>query len=993
MLDDDTAGLVLDPTELLDISESGGTTTVMVNLSAQPTLAVTVTVSSSDRGELTVPSAPLVFMAANWNVQQPVTLSGVADSLVDGPQEVEVTYTVSSTDSDYSVVPPRIQTQVVTDVDSGSLVSNPLTSLATALEESGGSATVTLQLSASAGSPVTLAVWSSDTSVATLSQATVRLELTNASEEAVVMVGAVDNVVSRLQPFVLMVSVTGGPGDYDEQTLSVTGMVTDNDVPDFGLLPSSSTLPDLAEGSETLVMVTLATQPLANVNVAVSSSDTDELTVPPTPLVFSTDNWNIPQAVALAGVLDRVVDGSKPVTVTYDISSTVDPFYNVLASKTQSLNVTDSDVPGFVLTPDPLPNINESGDGDAVTVTVGLATLPSAGVTLVFTSPNPAATLSALSITAMLTTLADNATVTLMAVNDFVISGDRPYALKLSVSAGPAGYAGLELTVSAIVEDDDIPSLVLDQPALADLPEGNVSFFNVRLSSVPTAMVTVTISSSDGTEVRVFPTRLEFTPTNWNVFQFVELTGESDDQVDGTQQVMMIFDFSSTGDSNYNDAPDVNQPLNVTDSDRDSAGLASSLTTLPNIRESDGTATVIVRLLAAAEPGVALSFTSQFTSVATLSSTPLLATLTTTMDRATITLGAVNDAAASGNRDYALLVSVVSGPPGYAGLTLYLAGTVQDDEEPNLLLDPPDPPDVTEGSETLVTVRLGTQPASNVDVVVESNISAELTVSPEELRFTSSNWDTNQIVTLSGVTDDVVDGLKQVTVTYDLSSGDPGYATVSDVTQEIGVIDSDVAGFMGIPDTLPNLNENGGTATGTATLTVGLQSAADPGVTVVFTNPTPAVATLSSTSLRVMLTTTADRATVTLSAIDDTSSGDRVYSLKVSVEAGPGGYSGLERTVTGTVLDDDIPRLVLDPPALPDLQEGSTSQLMVNLSIQPTSDVTVAVSSSDRDELTVPPTQLVFTSATWSTAQPVMLTGVEDDLVDGHETSDGDPCH
>ena len=452
----------------------------------------------------------------------------------------------------------------------------------------------------------------------------------------------------------------------------------------------------------------------------------------------------------------------------------------------------------------------------------------------------------------------------------------------------------------------------------------------------------------------------------------------------GTKQVMVILAISSTAGSAYGALPNVNQPLNVTDADI--AGLASiPPTALPNILERDGSATVIVRLLVAAESGVTLSFTSQFTSVATLSSTPLFATLTTTSDRATVTLGAIEDSSASGNRDYALLVTA-SGPGNYAGLTLSLAGIVLDDDTPNLLLDPTSPPAVTEGSATQVTVKLATQPASNVNVAVSSSNPNELLVSPAQLIFTDGNWNTNQIVTLSGVSDNLIDGLKQVTVTYDLSSSDPGYATVSDVTQSLGVIDSDVAGLVGIPETLPNLNENGGTATGTATLTVGLLSAANAGVTLVFTNPTPAVATLSSTSLRVMLTTTADKATVTLAAIDDSSTGDRLYSLKVTVEDGPFGYSGLERTVTGTVFDDDMPGVVLDPPSLPDLPENSTSQVNVDLSTQPTSDVTVAVSSSDTSVLTVPSAPLVFTADNWSAAQRVELTIKSDGLVAGPQT-------
>ena len=63
-------GLELDPDTPTPLAE-GATRTVMMNLSRRPTDDVTVEVSSSDTGELTVSPASLVFTDANWNTAQP----------------------------------------------------------------------------------------------------------------------------------------------------------------------------------------------------------------------------------------------------------------------------------------------------------------------------------------------------------------------------------------------------------------------------------------------------------------------------------------------------------------------------------------------------------------------------------------------------------------------------------------------------------------------------------------------------------------------------------------------------------------------------------------------------------------------------------------------------------------------------------------------------------------------------------------------------------
>ena len=54
---------------------------------------------------------------------------------------------------------------------------------------------------------------------------------------------------------------------------------------------------------------------------------------------------------------------------------------------------------------------------------------------------------------------------------------------------------------------------------------------------------------------------------------------------------------------------------------------------------------------------------------------------------------------------------------------------------------------------------------------------------------------------------------------------------------------------------------------------------------------------------------------------------------------------------------------------------------------RPTSDVVISVASSDTDEVTVSDATLTFTAANWDTAQTITVTGVDDDLVDGTQTS------
>jgi hypothetical protein len=100
--DDDTAGITVTPTTGLTTTEVGGTATFTVRLNSQPTANVTIGLTSSDTTEGTVSPASLTFTAANWNVTQTVTITGVNDTAADGNVGYSiVTAAATSTDSSY----------------------------------------------------------------------------------------------------------------------------------------------------------------------------------------------------------------------------------------------------------------------------------------------------------------------------------------------------------------------------------------------------------------------------------------------------------------------------------------------------------------------------------------------------------------------------------------------------------------------------------------------------------------------------------------------------------------------------------------------------------------------------------------------------------------------------------------------------------------------------------------------------------------------------
>ena len=155
--DNDAAGITVTPTAGLTTTEAGGTATFTVVLNTQPTADVTIALSSSDATEGTVAPASLTFTAANWNVAQTVTVTGVDDAVDDG----DVAYTIvtaaaTSADANYNGVDAADVAVTNTDNDAAGITVTPTAGLTTT--EAGGTATFTVVLTTQPTADVTIAL-------------------------------------------------------------------------------------------------------------------------------------------------------------------------------------------------------------------------------------------------------------------------------------------------------------------------------------------------------------------------------------------------------------------------------------------------------------------------------------------------------------------------------------------------------------------------------------------------------------------------------------------------------------------------------------------------------------------------------------------------------------------------------------------------------------------------------------------------------------------
>ena len=454
------------------------------------------------------------------------------------------------------------------------------------------------------------------------------------------------------------------------------------------------------------------------------------------------------------------------------------------------------------------------------------------------------------------------------------------------------------------------------------------------------------------------------------------VTGVDDDIAGGDRSATISHAVAGGGYGNVDAAA-----VDVTVMDDDGAGVTVRPQAVSVSESGDGnTATYEVVLTSRPTGDVTVTPTSSAVSAAVVSGA-LTFTDQDWDEPQTVTVTGVDDDIAGGDRSATISHAVAGG--GYDNVAAAdVTVTVIDDEIAGVTVTPVAGLETTEaGGTAIFTVVLDSAPTSDVTIGLSSSDASEGTVSPAVLTFTAANWNQARTVTVTGADDEVVDGDQDYTIeTAGAVSTDASYSGRDPADVSVTNIDDDVIGIT-VSRQAVSVDENGGMAI----YTVVLDSLPTGDVTVTPTSSAPANATVSG-ALTFTEANWNEPQTVTVTGVDDDidNPGDE-RTATISHAISGGGYAVVEAAAVAViVIDDDSAGVSVDPVAgLKTTEAGGGATFAVMLESEPTSDVTIGLSSSDTSEGTVSPVSLTFTSANWSNAQTVTVTGVDDPVTDG----------
>ena len=506
--DDDTAGIVLDPSSLTVTEEDAAGASYTVKLATQPSADVTVSISGHGGTSLslsdgTLNGDALTFTTSNWDTAQTVTVKAAHD---DNAMDESFTLAHTGSGGGYANVTSALSV-TVTD-DAPDTVAAQFGQAAYSVAE-GSTVTVTVTLSADPERTVTIPLTATNeggASSADYSSIPANVIFTSGETQTTFTFTATSDSVDDDDESVTVgfgSSLPAGvtPGTPNETAVSIT----DDDVPSVAVMFGQAAY-TVAEGSTVTVTVTLSADPERTVTIPVTATGQNGATTAdysvPASVTFNSGDTS--QTITFTATSDSVDDDDESVTVGF--GSSLPAGVTPGTPNETAVSITDDDAPSVAVM------FGQAdytvAEGSTVTITVSLSADLERTVTIPLTATNEGGAsnsdYSGVPATITFTSGETQTTFTFTATSDSVDDDDESVTVGFGSSL-PAGVtSGTPIETEVSITDDDVPSVeVMFGQADYTVAEGSTVTVAVSLSADPERTVTIPLTNSD---YSAFPT-------------------------------------------------------------------------------------------------------------------------------------------------------------------------------------------------------------------------------------------------------------------------------------------------------------------------------------------------------------------------------------------------------------------------------------------------------------------------------------------------------
>lgn len=1029
------------------VLEGGMSDTVSVVLRRAPTADVVLTPSYSVDNQISMSPATLTFTPANWNIPQTITVSAVDDTIMEGPQNVNLVLT-SNTSGGYLNTNTGTLGVAVGDNEVGgqAVIISPSGNTVT---EGGTGYTYTVALGAAPASGASVRVTPSayvnngtTTTQVTFTPTSVTFTSANYSTPQTITVAAVNdtvaeaNLVSGLTVVNSTSIVAGADVKYNGMVAAdIVTTVNDDDTGARIVAAVTGTGTVVTEGgSQDTLNVSLTGSTAPSGSVTVNVAGTSQVSVSPATLTFTTASWTTPQTVTLTANDDVVSEAHTFDNIVFTTNTSQPAGFTSLSTTAVATTLDNDEISAIsaisVVQTNGATRVIEGGMTD--TVEVVLRRAPTADVTLT-ASYSSANQISVATTSYVFTPTNWNVpqTVTITATDDANVEGNHSVNL-IFTADNAGGYTANDNVVQTVsIGDNEASNPSVTIATSGSATEGGATgTLTVALGAAPSSGATIRftptaylLNASTSTQVTFSPTSIDLTSANWTTPPTITVTAVNDGAAELPAAITIVTSVSTIGgtDNRYNGM--VANDVAFTVNDNDTAGRINIAHSGGSsvLVEDAGTDTVDISLVGPAPASdVVVTLGRTTGDMRFLVNGTALDTTTLTFTPAnytavqTVTLVVIADTGSEGVETETLTATTTTtAPTNWTSLSSTLPVRVLDsDDLPRALINiiPSNSyTGVIEGG-TTDTYQVVLRRAPTANVVLGANYNGtQVSVSPGNLTFTPTNWNVPQTVTVTAVDDDDVENLHSTPVTY-IASYAGGYLPSDQAAITVNIGDNETT----TGSALITATESSGytwlkestsiTSTDNYTLVLGSAPTANVTITPVVNDPTsttthpvsfsPASVTFTSANWSTPQTVTVNLAPTAGDA------GTRAVFIGHTVSTSDPAYrKAITPNINAIISDANSgTAAVVTVPTGPNTSvyegtPGNTDTVYVFLRKPPTTGQTVTVTPTLNNNTTpyaaisgqvsFSPATLTFTDTNWNTPQILTITATNDTTAEG----------
>ncbi len=565
-------------------------------------------------------------------------------------------------------------------------------------------------------------------------------------------------------PVVYDVELKASSKDTDFNGLAESLEMTNVDVDEASLvITNNGGTTTTEDGGKVTLKVKLSAKPTSDVTIAVTSSDPEEGVVSVSSLKFTKNDWSNEQIITVTGQDDAESDGEQ--TYYLEFGDAVSSDKNFSGMKTESIKLVnaDNDKAGIKAS-----GKLEQNEGTSANIGISLMTKPQGNVTVkaALVDSDKSDEVQIVTTGGVTFSPSDYQTTKNIQLNyltDNIKDGNQSWRIKLTASSSESDYNGLTSELNGVTKDIDTAELVFGKCAETTLKEGDSTICDIKLSSQPQNTVTlnaVATNNKIGATVTPATTTFAAKGKDWNTFKTFTITGIKDNIVDGNQ--VSNITFSTKSDGKYFNDLSSTKVITVQDINSASVILPSSYTTSLAERYSSTNYNITVKLGGKPSSDVTITAISSDTTELEVNESSLVLSPDKWDTGVTFSYHAVDDSELDGTQNASITFKLSSSDLTFnkvSGVTDLMS--IVDNESAGI--------SVTESISTIscasiastnvMGVKLASAPTSDVTLSLSlvdksgnkiNNVTKGISISPETLKFSPSNWTANQVVTIKG---------------------------------------------------------------------------------------------------------------------------------------------------------------------------------------------------------------------------------------------------